>query len=165
MQKIIEKFYNGKRAIASSVTKKTVFASFAVALPWIYYIFVSVIIFLANTGTGRSLSIDVSKSCFLVEWLAYLISPLAGMPFYTALAFFAVLIFLKKPFVKILMGILYVYSLLIQSVVIMGMTYVYEILYLAVPHLLIIVAGVFIAVKLKTYEENKVRGSLEKHLY
>ena len=164
MQKIIEKFYNGKQAIASSVTKKTVFASFAVALPWIYYIFVSVIIFLANTGTGRSLSIDVSKSCFLVEWLAYLISPLAGMPFYTALAFFAVLIFLKKPFVKILMGILYVYSLLIQSVVIMGMTYVYEILYLAVPHLLIIVAGVFIAVKLKTYEKNKVRGSLEKLL-
>lgn len=164
MQKIIKKFYNGKQAIASSVTKKTVFASFAVALPWIYYIFVSVIIFLANTGTGRSLSIDVSKSCFLVEWLAYLISPLAGMPFYTALAFFAVLIFLKKPFVKILMGILYVYSLLIQSVVIMGMTYVYEILYLAVPHLLIIVAGVFIAVKLKTYEENKVRGSLEKLL-
>lgn len=165
MQKIIEKFYNGKQAIASSVTKKTVFASFAVALPWIYYIFVSVIIFLANTGTGRSLSIDVSKSCFLVEWLAYLISPLAGMPFYTALAFFAVLIFLKNPVVKILMGILYVYSLLIQSVVIMGMAYVYEILYLAVPHLLIIVAGVFIAVKLKTYEENKVRGSLEKHLY
>ena len=45
------------------------------------------------------------------------------------------------------------------------MIYEYEILYLAVPHLLIIVAGVFIAVKLKTYEENKVRGSLEKHLY
>ena len=155
MQKIIEKFYNGKQAIASSVTKKTVFASFAVALPWIYYIFVSVIIFLANKGTGRSLSIDVSKSCFLVEWLAYLISPLAGMPFYTALAFFAVLIFLKNPFVKILMGILYVYSLLIQSVVIMGMTYVYEILYLAVPHLVILLAGIFIAVKLKLYERSK----------
>lgn len=157
MQKIIEKFYNGKQAIASSVTKKTVFASFAVALPWIYYIFVSVIIFLANTGTGRSLSIDVSKSCFLVEWLAYLISPLAGMPFYTALAFFAVLIFLKNPFVKILMGILYIYSLLIQSVVIMGMTYVYEILYLAGPHLVILLAGIFIAIKLKLYERNKAK--------
>ena len=155
MQKIIEKFYNGKQAIASSVTKKTVFASFAVALPWIYYIFVTVIIFLNNAGSGRSLSIDVSKSCFLVEWLAYLISPLAGMPFYTALAFFAVLIFLKKPFVKILMGILYVYSLLIQSVVIIGMTYVYEILYLAVPHLVILLAGIFIAVKLKLYERSK----------
>lgn len=155
MQKIIEKFYNGKQAIASSVTKKTVFASFAVALPWIYYIFVTVIIFLNNAGSGRSLSVDVSKSCFLVEWLAYLISPLAGMPFYTALAFFAVLIFLKKPFVKILMGILYVYSLLIQSVVIMGMTYVYEILYLAVPHLVILLAGIFIAVKLKLYERSK----------
>lgn len=155
MQKIIEKFYNGKRAIASSVTKKMVFISFAAALPWVYYIFVTVIIFLNNAGLGRSLSIDVSKSCFLVEWLAYLISPLAGMPFYTALAFFAVLIFLKKPFVKILMGILYVYSLLIQSVVIMGMTYVYEILYLAVPHLVILLAGIFIAVKLKLYERSK----------
>lgn len=77
------------------------------------------------------------------------------MPFYTALAFFAVLIFLKKPFVKILMGILYVYSLLIQSVVIMGMTYVYEILYLAVPHLVILLAGIFIAIKLKLYERDK----------
>jgi len=155
VQKIIEKFYNGKQAIASSVTKKTVFISFAAVLPWVYYIFVTVIIFLNNAGSGRSLSIDVSKSCFLVEWLAYLISPLAGMPFYTALAFFAVLIFLKKPFVKILMGILYVYSLLIQSVVIMGMTYVYEILYLAVPHLVILLAGIFIAVKLKLYERSK----------
>lgn len=54
MQKIIEKFYNGKQAIASSVTKKMVFALFAVALPWIYYIFVSVIIFLANTGDRKS---------------------------------------------------------------------------------------------------------------
>ena len=155
MQKIIEKFYNGKQAIASSVTKKTVFASFAVALPWIYYIFVSVIIFWANTGTGRSFSIDVSKSCFLVEWLAYLISPLAGMPFYTAFAFFAVLIFLKNPFVKILMGILYIYSLLIQSVVIMGMIYVYEVWYLLGPHLVILLAGIFIAVKLKLYERGK----------
>ena len=155
MQKIIEKFYNGKQAIASSVTKKTVFISFAAVLPWVYYIFVTVIIFLNNAGSGRSLYIDVSKSCFLVEWLAYLISPFAGMPFYTALAFFAVLIFLKKPFVKILMGILYVYSLLIQSVVIMGMTYVYEILYLAVPHLVILLAGIFIAIKLKLYERDK----------
>lgn len=155
MQKIIEKFYNGKQAIVSSVTKKTVFVSFAAVLPWVYYIFVTVIIFLNNAGSGRSLSIDVSKSCSLVEWLAYLISPLAGMPFYTALAFFAVLIFLKNPFVKILMGILYVYSLLIQSVVIMGMTYVYEILYLAVPHLVILLAGIFIAVKLKLYERSK----------
>ena len=155
MQKIIEKFYNGKQAIASSVTKKTVFISFAAVLPWVYYIFVTVIIFLNNAGSGRSLYIDVSKSCFLVEWLAYLISPLAGMPFYTALAFFAVLIFLKKPFVKILMGILYVYSLLTQSVVIMGMTYVYEILYLAVPHLVILLAGIFIAIKLKLYERDK----------
>lgn len=155
MQKIIEKFYNGKQAIASSVTKKTVFISFAAVLPWIYYIFVTVIIFLNNAGSGRSLSIDVSKSCFLVEWLTYLISPLAGMPFYTALAFFAVLIFLKKPLVKILMGILYVYSLLIQSVVIMGMIYVYEIWYLAGPHLVILLAGIFIAVKLKLYERGK----------
>ena len=155
MQKIIEKFYNGKQAIVSSVTKKTVFVSFAAVLPWVYYIFVTVIIFLNNAGLGRSLSIDVSKSCFLVEWLAYLISPLAGMPFYTALAFFAVLIFLKKPFVKILMGILYVYSLLIQSVVIMGMIYVYEVWYLLGPHLVILLAGIFIAVKLKLYERGK----------
>ena len=53
----------------------------------------------------------------------------------------------------------------VSGVAYRAMIYEYEILYLAVPHLLIIVAGVFIAVKLKTYEENKVRGSLEKHLY
>lgn len=157
MQKIIEKFYNGKQAIASSVTKKTVFVSLAVILPWIYYIFASVIIFVSSMGVGRNFSIDVSKSCFLAEWLVYLISPLAGMPFYTALAFFAVLILLKNPVVKILMGILYVYSLLIQSVVIMGMTYVYEILYLAGPHLVILLAGIFIAIKLKLYERNKAK--------
>lgn len=75
------------------------------------------------------------------------------------------MIFLKNIFVKILMGLLYIVALLFQSVATVGMIYEYEILYLAVPHLLIIVAGVFIAVKLKTYEENKVRGSLEKHLY
>ena len=77
------------------------------------------------------------------------------MPFYKALAFFSVLIFLKKQFVKILSGILYVYSLLIQSVVIMGMIYVYEVWYLLGPHLVILLAGIFIAVKLKLYERGK----------
>ena len=59
------------------------------------------------------------------------------------------------------MGLLYIVALLFQSVVTVGMIYEYEILYLAVPHLLIIVAGVFIAVKLKTYEENRLEVRLK----
>lgn len=37
----------------------------------------------------------------------------------------------------------------------MGMIYVYEVWYLLGPHLVILLAGIFIAVKLKLYERGK----------
>ena len=84
-------------------------------------------------------------------------SPFFIVPFYVALAFFSIVIFLKNIFVKILMGLLYIVALLFQSVVIMGMIYVYEVWYLLGPHLVILLAGIFIAIKLKLYERNKAK--------
>lgn len=154
MQKIIKKIYKRRQAIQEVKYKKALFVFFTFVLPCAYYLVL--IGYFELMGLNED---DLPKI-----YTTLITSPFFIVPFYVALAFFSIVIFLKNIFVKILMGLLYIVALLFQSVVTVGMIYEYEILYLAVPHLLIIVAGVFIAVKLKTYEENKVRGSLEKLL-
>ena len=155
MQKIIKKIYKCRQAIQGVKHKKILFVFFTFVLPCAYYL-----VLIGYFGL-MGLNEDDLPEIYTI----LITSPFFIVPFYVALAFFSIVIFLKNIFVKILMGLLYIVALLFQSVVIVGMIYEYEILYLAGPHLIIIVAGVFIAVKLKTYEENKVRGSLEKHLY
>lgn len=154
MQKIIAKIYNGKEVIANSKIKKNMFCLFAVVLPWTYYLIINVWLFISNFHEKADLSIDLTN-CFIGEWIVYIISPFGVMPFYVALAFFATVIFWKNLPTKILMGFLYVLALLIQTLSIFGMTYVYEIWYLAGPHLIILLVGVLLAIKLKLYEKNK----------
>ena len=153
MQKIIAKIYNGKEVIAKSKIKKNVFCLFAIILPWTYYLIINVWLFISNLQEKADFSIDLTK-CFIGEWISYIISPFGVMPFYTALAFFATMIFWKNPATKILMGVLYVLALLIQTLSIFGMIYAYEIWYLAGPHLIIVLAGILLAIKLKLYEKN-----------
>ena len=154
MQKIIKKIYKRRQAIQEVKHKKALFVFFTFVLPCAYYL-----VLIGYFGLMGLNEDDLPEI-----YTTLITSPFFIVPFYVALAFFSIVIFLKNIFVKILMGLLYIVALLFQSVVTVGMIYEYEILYLAGPHLIIIVAGVFIAVKLKTYEKNKVRGSLEKLL-
>ena len=154
MQRIIKKIYKCRQAIQEVKHKKALFVFFTFVLPCAYYLVL----------IGYFELMGLNEDDLPEIYTTLITSPFFIVPFYVALAFFSIVIFLKNIFVKILMGLLYIVALLFQSVVIVGMIYEYEILYLAGPHLIIIVAGVFIAVKLKTYEKNKVRGSLEKLL-
>lgn len=147
MQKIIKKLYKCRQAIQGVKHKKVLFIFFTFVLPCAYYL-----ILIGYFGLMGLNEDDLPEI-----YTTLIISPFFIVPFYVALAFFSIVIFLKNIFVKILMGLLYIVALLFQSVVTVGMIYEYEILYLAVPHLLIIVAGVFIAVKLKLYERNKAK--------
>ena len=129
------------------IIKKILFIFFTFVLPCAYYL-----VLIGYFGLMGLNEDDLPEI-----YTTLITSPFFIVPFYVELAFFSIVIFLKNIFVKILMGLLYIVALLFQSVVTVGMTYVYEILYLAAPHLLIIVAGVFIAVKLKLYERNKAK--------
>ena len=127
------------------IIKKILFIFFTFVLPCAYYL-----VLIGYFGLMGLNEDDLPEI-----YTTLITSPFFIVPFYVELAFFSIVIFLKNIFVKTLMGLLYIVALLFQSVVTVGMIYEYEILYLAAPHLLIIVAGVFIAVKLKLYERNK----------
>ena len=147
MQKIIKKIYKCRQAIQEVKHKKALFVFFTFVLPCAYYL-----VLIGYFGLMGLNEDDLPEI-----YTTLITSPFFIVPFYVALAFFSIVIFLKNIFVKILMGLLYIVALLFQSVVIVGMIYEYEILYLAGPHLVILLAGIFIAIKLKLYERNKAK--------
>ena len=147
MQKMIKKIYKCRQAIQGVKHKKILFVFFTFVLPCAYYLVL----------IGYSGLMGLNEDDLPEIYTTLITSPFFIVPFYVALAFFSIVIFLKNIFVKILMGLLYIVALLFQSVVIVGMIYEYEILYLAGPHLVILLAGIFIAIKLKLYERNKAK--------
>lgn len=146
MQKIIAKFAHSKKAIGENRNSMILFVFFAVILPVLYYIVLALAMF---GSEGNHFELATKKIYLNDAFNAFLIAP-----YYALLAFVAIIIFLKNVMLKILMGVVYAAALAIQSISTIGFQYAYELLYIAAPHIIILIAGIIIAAKVSKYKSS-----------
>ena len=94
MQKMIKKIYKCRQAIQGVKHKKILFVFFTFVLPCAYYLVL----------IGYFELMGLNEDDLPEIYTTLITSPFFIVPFYVALAFFSIVIFLKNIFVKILMG-------------------------------------------------------------
>lgn len=146
MQKIITKFAQSKKAIHENKNTMILFVFFAVILPVLYYIVLMISMFGAE---GNHVELATKRI-----YMSDTFNPFLVAPYYALLAFVGVLIFLKNVVLKILMGAVYVVALAIQSISTISFQYAYELLYIAAPHIIILIAGIIMAAKVSKYKSS-----------